>query len=128
MSCLHRNYSGHYGEVVETTVKKVRGYLNMLVDEVRWSKRLNHYNHSPRDPFHVGHVGYDSLTSCPLAQWAVALGGLGGGGGVKDEAIQHCGGVVWCVHARILPMVTKPPISSCHVRAVPALCTHAPLI
>ena len=28
------NYSGHCGEVVETTVKKVRGYLNMVVDEV----------------------------------------------------------------------------------------------
>ena len=23
------------------------------------------------------------------------LGGLGGGGGVKHEAVQHCGGVVW---------------------------------
>ena len=49
---VSRNYSGHCGEVVETTVKKVRGYLNMVVDEVRWSNRLNHYNHSPRDPLH----------------------------------------------------------------------------
>ena len=46
--CLvSRNYSGHCGEVVETTVTKVLGYLNMVVDEVRWSNRLNHYNHSP---------------------------------------------------------------------------------
>ena len=49
---VSRNYSGHCGEVVETIVKKVRGYLNMVVDEVRWSNRLNHYNHSPRDPLH----------------------------------------------------------------------------
>ena len=34
------DYSGHCGEVVETTVKKVRRYLNMVVDEVRWSNRL----------------------------------------------------------------------------------------
>ena len=40
----------HCGEVVETTSKKVREYLNMVVDEVRWSNRLNHYNHSPCDP------------------------------------------------------------------------------
>ena len=49
---VSRNYSGHCGEVVETTVKKVRGYLNMVVDDVRWSNRLNHYNHSPCDPLH----------------------------------------------------------------------------
>ena len=42
--------SRHCGEVVETTVKKVGEYLNMVVDEVRWSNRLNHYNPSPRDP------------------------------------------------------------------------------
>ena len=46
------NYSGHCGEVVETLVKKVRGYLNMVVDEFRWSNGLNQYNHSPRDPLH----------------------------------------------------------------------------
>ena len=46
------NYSRHCGEVVETTVKKVLKYLNMVVDEVRWSDRPNHYNHSPRDPLH----------------------------------------------------------------------------
>ena len=45
------NYFRHCGDVVETTVKKVREYLNMVVDEVRWSNRLNHYNHSPCDPF-----------------------------------------------------------------------------
>ena len=53
---VSRNYSGHCGEVVETTVKKVRGYLNisrdMVADKVRWSNCLNHYNHSPCDPLH----------------------------------------------------------------------------
>ena len=46
------NYSQHFGEVVETIVKKVCEYLNMVVDEVRWSDRLNHYTHGPRDPLH----------------------------------------------------------------------------
>ena len=31
---VSRNYSGQCGEVVETNVKTVRGYLNMVVDEV----------------------------------------------------------------------------------------------
>ena len=49
---VSRNYSGQCGEVVETNVKKACGYLNMVVDEVRWSNRLNHYNHTPRDSLH----------------------------------------------------------------------------
>ena len=49
---VSQNYFGHCGEVVETTMKKVCRYLNMVVDEVRWSNRLDHYNHSPRDPLH----------------------------------------------------------------------------
>ena len=64
----------------------------------------------------------------------MALGGLGCGGVVKHEAIQHCGGVVWSVQTRIMPMVAKTPnfFLSCArcaraVRAVPTLCTHAPL-
>ena len=50
------NHSGHCGEVVETTAKKVRQCLNIVVDEVRWSDRLNHDNHSPRDPLHRLHA------------------------------------------------------------------------
>ena len=50
------------------------------------------------------------------------LGGLGGGGGVKHEAVQHGGGVVWSIQARILPIVAKTPNFSlacaCCVRAV----------
>ena len=42
-----------------------------------------------------------------------ALGGLGGGGGVKHEAVLHCGGVVQSVSARILPMVAKNSNFSC---------------
>ena len=34
-----------------------------------------------------------------------ALGGLGGGGGVKNEAVQHCWGVVRSKKATILPSV-----------------------
>ena len=63
--------------------------------------------------------------------WTVALGGLRAGGGVKHEAVQHCGGVVWAVQARILPMGAKTPISSSHVPAVPVLCVrcaHTPPI
>ena len=37
------------------------------------------------------------------------LGGLGGGVGVKHEDVQHCGGVVWSVWARLSPIVAKPP-------------------
>ena len=55
---VSRNYSGHCGEVVETTVKKAREYLNMVVDKVRWSNPLNHYNRSPRDPFHRLYAHY----------------------------------------------------------------------
>ena len=50
-----------------------------------------------------------------------ALGGWGGGGGMKHEAVQHCGGVVWPVQARILPVVAKTPNSPCHVCAVHAV-------
>ena len=44
---------------------------------------------------------------------------------MKHEAIQHCGGVIWSVQARILPMVAKPPnlFLSC-ARS----CTHAPIV
>ena len=52
------SYSRHCGEVVETTVKKVCEYLNMVVDEVQWSNRLNHYNCSPRDPLHRLYAHY----------------------------------------------------------------------
>ena len=31
---VSRNYSGHCGEVVETNLKKVCEYINMVVDEV----------------------------------------------------------------------------------------------
>ena len=36
--------------VVDTTVKNVREYLNMVVDEVQWCDRLNHCNHSLTSP------------------------------------------------------------------------------
>ena len=51
-------------------------------------------------------------------------------GGVKHQAIQRCGGIVWFVYARILPIVAKTPncFLSCArcAHAVRALCTHAP--
>ena len=40
---------------VDTSMKKVCDYPNMVVDEVRWSDRLNHYNHSPHFPFLLTH-------------------------------------------------------------------------
>ena len=39
-------------------MKKVREDLNMVVDEVRWSNCLNHYNHSSRDPLHLLYAHY----------------------------------------------------------------------
>ena len=41
--------------VVDATMKTVCEYLNMVVDEVRWSNRLNYYNHSPHFPYLVTH-------------------------------------------------------------------------
>ena len=76
-------------------MKKVCEYLNMVVDEVRWSTIIAHVTHF--------------TNSMPIISWAVALGGLRAGGGVKHEAVQHCGGVLWSVQARILPMVAKTP-------------------
>ena len=45
------------------------------------------------------------------------------GFGVKHEAVQHCGGVVQSIWARILPIVAKTPnFSLAYVR--PAHCAH----
>ena len=48
------------------------------------------------------------------------------GGGVKHQAVQRCGGVVWFVKkkARILPIVVKPPQ---FLPVMCVLCTHAPM-
>ena len=55
--------------VVEETVKKVREYLNMVVDEVRWSDCLNPYNHSPHFPYLVTHF----TDSMPISSIGGAL-------------------------------------------------------
>ena len=46
---------------------------------------------------------------------------------LRYEAVQHCGGVVWSVSARIFLVVAKPP-SFClsYAHTVRALCRHLP--
>ena len=40
---------------------------------------------------------------------------------MKHQAVQHCVRVVWSVHARLLPIVVKPPK---FLRVMHALCAH----
>ena len=35
------------------SVKKVREYLNQVVDEINWEDRLSPYNHTPHFPYFV---------------------------------------------------------------------------
>ena len=44
----------------------------------------------------IAHVTHFT-DSMPMSSMGGGLGWLGGGGGVKHEAIQHCGGVIWSV-------------------------------
>ena len=48
--------------VVGATVKKFHEYLNMVVDEVRWSDHSNHYDHSSHFPYLVTHFTRNALS------------------------------------------------------------------
>ena len=42
-------------QAIDSVVCKVRRYLNLAVDEVHWSDRLNRFNHNPHFPYLVTH-------------------------------------------------------------------------
>ena len=119
--------------VVDVTMKKFREYLNMVVDEVRRSGRLNHYNHSPHFPHLVTHF----TDSMPISSMGGALSDVlfnpkyAGHIWKLPVAVDHVGnivwigpvmlgtardlimwdkyGIVWSRWARILPIVAKIP-------------------
>ena len=83
--------------VVEATIKKVREYLNIVVDEIRWSDRLNPCHHSPHFPYLVTHFT-DSVPFSPIggALFDVLFDPKYAGHVWKlTVAVDHLGNIVW---------------------------------
>ena len=83
--------------LVAATVKKVCEYLKLVVGEVRWSDRLNHYNHNPHFPQLVTHF----IDSMPITFIGGTLLGVlfnpkyAGHIWKLTVAFDHSGNIVW---------------------------------
>ena len=52
------------------SVAHVWGFLNHVVQEIRWSDRLNRFNHCPHFPYFMTHF----IDSIPLICWGILYG------------------------------------------------------
>ena len=84
-------------DVVDAAVIKVCEYLNMVVDEIPWSDRLNRYNHNPHFPYLVTHF----TDSMPISLIGGALSHIlfnpkyAGPIWKLAVAVDHFGNIVW---------------------------------